>query len=82
MVKRKITLSVVVPVYNEFGNIQHFHEKLLKTMTKCRSSFEIIYVDDNSTDGTFEWLSQISINPTVKVIRKNGVQGKAYSLIQ
>src|SRR3984957_270879 len=82
MVKRKITLSVVVPVYNEFGNIQQFHEKLLKTMTKCRSSFEIIYVDDYSTDGTFEWLSQGSIQPTVKVLRKVGDTCKAYSLIQ
>jgi len=82
MVKRKITLSVVVPVYNEFGNIQQFHEKLLKTMTKCRSAYEIIYVDDHSTDGTYEWLSEVSIQPAVKVLRKSGIKGKAYSLIQ
>ncbi len=82
MVKRKITLSVVVPVYNEFGNIAQFHQKLLKTMSNCRSGFEIIYVDDNSTDGTFEWLSKISMQPTVKLLRKEGTKGKAFSLIQ
>ena len=82
MVKRKITLSVVIPVYNEFGNIAQFHQRLLKTMSKCRSGYEIIYVDDNSTDGTFEWLSEVSMQPTVKLFRKEGTKGKAFSLIQ
>jgi len=82
MTRRKITLSVVVPVYNEFGNIQQFHQRLLKTLSKCRSGYEIIYVDDYSTDGTYEWLKEVSIEPTVKIIRKSGVKGKAFSLIQ
>src|SRR5260221_6785639 len=82
MVKRKMRLSVVIPVYNEFGNIRQFHEKLLKTMSKCRSSYEIIYVDDNSTDGTYEWLSDVALQPTVKLLRKHSAKGKAFSLIQ
>ncbi|HSX09996.1 MAG TPA: glycosyltransferase [Candidatus Saccharimonadales bacterium] len=82
MVKRKINLSVVVPVYNEIGNIAQFHQKLLHTMSLCRAGFEIIYIDDNSTDGTYEWLQGVAIEPTVKILRKDGIQGKAYSLIQ
>lgn len=82
MVKKKISISVVVPVYNEFGNIQQFHQKLLETLSKCRSAFEVIYIDDHSTDGTYEWLQRVSLQSTVKVHRKIGTMGKAYSLIQ
>jgi cellulose synthase/poly-beta-1,6-N-acetylglucosamine synthase-like glycosyltransferase/glycosyltransferase involved in cell wall biosynthesis len=82
MVRRKQSISIVVPVYNEYGNIKQFHQQLLKTMTKCRATYEIIYVDDNSSDGTFEWLESVSLFPSVKVVRKQGIKGKAYSLIQ
>jgi len=82
MTKKKQTISVVVPVYNEFGNIQDFHQELLRTMTKCRSSYEIIYVDDYSNDGTYEWLSSVAVEPIIKVVRKNGIKGKAYSLME
>ncbi|MGI8419900.1 MAG: glycosyltransferase [Candidatus Levyibacteriota bacterium] len=74
--------SVIIPVYNEIGNIAQFHQHLLKTLTSYKKRFEIIYIDDNSTDGTYEWLQSISLAPTIKVILKNGIKGKAYSLIQ
>ncbi|HVA96769.1 MAG TPA: glycosyltransferase [Candidatus Acidoferrales bacterium] len=80
--RKKQTISIVVPVYNEIGNIQQFHQRLLETMAHCRSPYEVIYVDDHSIDGTFEWLQSYASSPSVQVIRKNGVKGKAYSLIQ
>jgi glycosyltransferase XagB len=82
MVKRKQSISIVVPVYNEIGNIKQFHEEIQRTMSKCLAPYEIIYVDDFSTDGTFEWLENVATNDSVKVIRKSGVRGKAYSLKQ
>lgn len=82
MVKRKPFISIVVPVYNEIGNVKDFHTVLQRAMTSYKKSYEIIYVDDNSSDGTYEWLQSIAIAPSVKVIRKEGTQGKAYSLIQ
>src|SRR5579862_5958015 len=74
-------ISIVVPVFNEIGNIEQFHQQLQKTMSRCLTPYEIIYIDDFSTDGTFEWLEANS-DPNVLVIRKNGVKGKAFSLIQ
>lgn len=74
--------SVVVPVYNEIGNIAQFHAKLINTLQAYKRSYEVIYVDDLSTDGTFEWLKDVSDDKSVKVIRKEGTRGKAYSLIQ
>ncbi len=74
-------ISVVVPVYNEIGIIMQFNEQLLLTLNNSNQPYEVIYVDDNSTDGTFEWLQSIA-NDTIKVIRKIGTKGKAYSLMQ
>lgn len=81
MVRRKQSLSVVVPVYNEIGNIEQFHHKLLQTLEKYHAAYEIIFVDDHSTDGTFEWLQNV-VTPSCKVFRKSGIKGKAYSLVQ
>jgi glycosyltransferase involved in cell wall biosynthesis len=49
-------LSVVIPVYNEIGTI----EEILNRVQSVPLDKEIIVVDDRSTDGTMEWLSQIS----------------------
>ena len=81
MVKNKQSISIVVPVFNEYGNIKQFHHQLHKTMSRCPAPYEVIYVDDNSTDGTFEWLENLP-DPHVRVVRKDGIKGKAYSLIQ
>src|SRR5438445_11255306 len=43
-------LSVVVPVYNERDNLSPLTAQILKALTGQVSSFEIIYVDDGSTD--------------------------------
>jgi glycosyltransferase involved in cell wall biosynthesis len=49
-------LSVVIPVYNEIGTIK----EILNRVQSVPQDKEIIVVDDRSTDGTTEWLSQIS----------------------
>ena len=45
-------LSVVVPLYNEEGNVAKLHEKILAACQKLQKSFEIIFIDDGSSDGT------------------------------
>lgn len=47
-----IDISIVVPVYNESASLPHLHAALLAVLTKMPESFEIIYVDDGSTDKT------------------------------
>jgi glycosyltransferase involved in cell wall biosynthesis len=49
-------LSVVIPVYNEIGTIK----EILNRVQSVPQDKEIIVVDDRSTDGTTEWLRQIS----------------------
>lgn len=81
LIKPMNRISVVVPVYNEIGIIRKFHERLVASLRSLRWSFEIIYVDDHSSDGTYEWINK-GVKGEVKVLRKVGKKGKAFSLIE
>lgn len=48
----KIDISLVVPVYNEEAVIARTHERLIKVIDSQEFSFELIYVNDGSRDGT------------------------------
>lgn len=52
-------LSVVIPIYNEEKNIQILYERLSTSLTKLELSYEIIFVDDGSTDKSFDILKDI-----------------------
>ncbi len=63
-------ISVVVPVYNEKDNVRLLYEKIKKVMVKNGYDHEIIFVDDGSTDGTFDVLKEIAEkDKRFKVIR-------------
>jgi polyisoprenyl-phosphate glycosyltransferase len=49
-------LSVITPVYNESNNIEALLTRLVPVLERCAASFEIIFVDDGSTDDTLECL--------------------------
>jgi undecaprenyl-phosphate 4-deoxy-4-formamido-L-arabinose transferase len=45
-------LSIVVPVYNEAGNLENLYSRLISVLDKYGKSYEIILVNDGSRDGT------------------------------
>ncbi len=67
-------ISVVIPAYNEEENLPVLYAQLKRTLDRLRKSYEIIFVDDGSTDSSFKVLEAISKrDKKVRVIkfRKN-----------
>ncbi|GAB6065932.1 glycosyltransferase family 2 protein [Aquifex pyrophilus] len=63
-------ISVVIPAYNEEENIPILYEKLKKVLDNLGEDYEIIFVDDGSTDRTPQILEDIAKkDKKVKVIR-------------
>lgn len=48
------TYSIVVPVYNELESLPHLYARIRKVMAGTRQSWELVIVDDGSTDGSTE----------------------------
>jgi glycosyltransferase involved in cell wall biosynthesis len=65
-----VALSVVVPVFNEEQNVEPLYEALTSTLTALGSAYEILVVDDGSTDATFAAWSRIARDDrNLKVVR-------------
>lgn len=53
-------LSVVIPVYNEEENIHPVYKELMKVLRKAASSFEVIFVNDGSTDASLKAIHKVA----------------------
>lgn len=54
-----MTLSIVIPLYNEEENIHILYEKLKASLDLLKMEYEILFVDDGSTDRTLSILEEI-----------------------
>jgi glycosyltransferase involved in cell wall biosynthesis len=77
-----MTVSVVIPLYNEEENVQVLNEKLTETLKSMDSDYEIVYVDDGSTDNTLQLLEEIQKKDdkvVVLCLRRNFGQTAAFA---
>jgi len=65
-----VDLSIVIPIYNEEENIRPLHSRIAAALGTSSLDYELILVDDGSSDGSFPMLREIAErDPRVKVIR-------------
>ena len=66
----RITYSVVVPVFNEEGNVEALASRVLAAMEKVGETFELLFVDDGSRDRTPELLRKLAArDERIRVVR-------------
>jgi glycosyltransferase involved in cell wall biosynthesis len=78
---RGLSLSVVIPVYNEEENLDRLHGQLHAVLSRLGVSYEILFVDDGSEDASAEILHKLSsIDSHVRVItfESNAGQSSAF----
>lgn len=74
-------LSVIVPSFNERGNVAVLVERLAAALQGI--AWEVIYVDDNSPDGTWGAVKELSAaDPRVRCIRRVGRRGLSGACIE
>lgn len=74
-------LSVVVPVFNEEESLEAFYKELTRVIPELTKEYEIIFIDDGSTDSSLTILKHLeSKNKNVKVFSFRRNMGKAEAL--
>lgn len=74
-------LSIVVPVFNEEESLSAFYKELILQVSKLKVGFEVIFVDDGSTDGSLSMLKKFEEdNKNIRIFSFRKHRGKAEAL--
>jgi dolichol-phosphate mannosyltransferase len=77
-----LSFSLVLPTYNEAKNLPRLIPRVIKTLEQAGSDFEIIVVDDDSPDKTWQVAADMAVEePRLKVIRRQGERGLATAVV-
>jgi dolichol-phosphate mannosyltransferase len=80
--EEKVKLTIVIPAYNEQGNILRLYEELMKVLPDLGMPWEIIFSDDGSTDNTWRTIRELRRkDPRVGGIRLARNFGHQYALL-
>lgn len=76
-------LSIVIPVYNEAGNLENLYSRLVGALDKFGKSYEIILVNDGSRDATEAMLNEIHQRrpEQIRVVHFNGNFGQHMAIM-
>jgi len=81
-VNEEVEISVVVPVYNEEGNLPVLIPKLIGVLEGLGCSCEMIFVDDGSSDGSLRILREMASQyPALRVLRFRENRGLSTALV-
>jgi glycosyltransferase involved in cell wall biosynthesis len=78
---REDSVSIVVPLYNEEDCVEELHQRLKAVMDATGRRYELVFVNDGSSDGTLAKLSAIQRDdPAVKLVDLAGNSGQTPAL--
>lgn len=78
----RVAISVVIPVYNEEQSLQPLYETLTASLNQLGQSYEILFVDDGSRDGSFNEITRLhNLDPHIRAIRLRRNFGKTPALV-
>ncbi|MBU2997390.1 glycosyltransferase family 2 protein [Cellulophaga baltica] len=76
-----MNLSIVIPLLNEEESLNELHNWIVSVMEANKYSYEILFIDDGSTDDSWLKISELSsVNPNVKGLRFLKNFGKSQAL--
>ena len=76
-----VKLSIVIPIYNEAANLDEFFRRLLAVLERVAVSYEVVCIDDGSTDATLaRLLERRAQDPRVKILSFSRNFGKEVAL--
>lgn len=75
-------LSIIVPTLNEEKSVKLLVERIDKSLSKKKIIYEIIFIDDHSTDKTQEYIKRLKKIYPVSLYLKKGRRGKTQSLFE
>lgn len=70
--KNKVDISIVVPVFNEVENVDELYREIKSVLAKMKVTWEIIFVDDGSNDGTIDSLRKLKPITVIRMRRNMG----------
>ncbi len=74
-------LTVIIPIHNEEDNIVILYQKLSAQLQESKQSYEIIIVDDGSTDSSFKKIAPLPLeDPNIRIIKFRRNFGKSTAL--
>ena len=79
--QKSFELSIIIPLYNEEESLETLQKWISKSLEGKASSFEVIFIDDGSTDGSWKIIKSLSNEyDEVKAIRFSKNYGKSQAL--
>ena len=78
---KEIELTIIAPMFNEEDNVHSTFESISKVMIDFEYEWELIFVNDGSTDKTYELVNELSLKSShLKLVSYNDNKGRGFAL--